>query len=58
MFDIAGFLASAKRIFIVSKKPTWQEYKTMAKITGLGIVLIAIIGFIIDLIFNLFKLGK
>ncbi|MBU0661842.1 MAG: protein translocase SEC61 complex subunit gamma [Candidatus Diapherotrites archaeon] len=57
MFDIGGFINSSKRIFTVSKKPDWREYQTMAKITGLGIILIAIIGFVILFFFRFFKLG-
>jgi len=45
--NIGSFLASARRILVVSKKPTRSEFITMAKITGLGIVIIAIIAFIV-----------
>lgn len=57
VFDIAGFIDSTKRIFTVSKKPDRKEYATMVKITGLGILLIAVVGFIVMLIFRLLKLG-
>lgn len=54
---VTGFLASAKRILTVSRKPTGNEFATMAKITGLGILLIAVIGFIVTIIFKTFGLG-
>ncbi len=55
---IVSFINASKRIFAVSKKPDWDEYKVMLKITGIGIILVAVIGFIITLIFIFFNLGK
>lgn len=57
MFDFKAFISSSKRIFVVSKKPTGPEFNTMAKITGLGIVLIGLIGFIVMLLFKILGLG-
>ena len=57
MFNLRKFLYSSKRIFTVSKKPDWSEYKVMAKITGLGIVIVGMIGYIIILIFTLLGIG-
>lgn len=42
-----------RRILLISSKPDKSEYKQSAKITGLGFVLIGVIGFSIFLIFNL-----
>ena len=58
VFKFREFLDSAKRVVLLSKKPTWQEYQTMAKVTGLGIILIAIVGFVIIFIFKLTGLGQ
>lgn len=57
MVGISGFIESAKRVLMVSKKPDWREYRTMAKITGAGILLIAAIGLVVTLIFRLLNLG-
>lgn len=54
---ISSFMESSRRIFIVSQKPSWLEYKTMAKITALGIALIAVIDYVITLAFRLLGLG-
>lgn len=54
---LGSFWESSKRIFAVSKKPDWKEYSTLVKVTGLGIVLIALIGYIIFLIFTMTGLG-
>jgi len=42
---ISEFIGTSRRILIVSQKPSWLEYKTMAKVTALGIALIAVIDF-------------
>lgn len=57
MEAVTGFISASRRIFIVSKKPDWPEYRTMAQITGIGIILIAVIGFIVTLIFKMAGLG-
>ena len=54
---LGGFIASSRRVLIIAKKPTWQEFQTMAKVTGIGIVIIAAIGCIIYLFFALAGLG-
>jgi protein transport protein SEC61 subunit gamma and related proteins len=52
LIDIKGFIESAKRVLIVSRKPDWREYMEMSKITGLGIVVIALLGFAVVFIFK------
>jgi protein transport protein SEC61 subunit gamma-like protein len=44
------------RVLKVAKRPTWKEYLQIAKLTGLGIILIGAIGLIITLIFTLLGL--
>ncbi|WP_010479907.1 protein translocase SEC61 complex subunit gamma [Thermococcus zilligii] len=47
---IKNFLAESKRVLLVTRKPSWKEYKMAAKITGVGMILIGIIGLIITII--------
>ncbi|MFB6291866.1 MAG: protein translocase SEC61 complex subunit gamma [Candidatus Nanohaloarchaea archaeon] len=42
-----------KRVLKISKKPDREEFEMSAKITGAGIVLIGIIGFVFYLLSNL-----
>ncbi len=44
------FIQNCKRMFQVARKPDRDEYLQVAKITGLGIILIGILGYIIMLI--------
>jgi len=58
MFNVGKFIDDTKRIFHLSRKPSWKDYQTMCKITFLGILLIALIGFVIIFTFNILKLGR
>ena len=51
--SIRGFLKQCERVLRVSKKPDAEEYKTVAKVTGIGIIIIGAIGFIIAILSQL-----
>ena len=55
--ELVGMLESWKRIFTISKKPDWEEYKLMLKVITLGVIVIALIGYVVLLFFALTKLG-
>ena len=38
------------RVLRVTKKPTKEEFKTIVKVSGLGIIIIGMVGFIIQMI--------
>ena len=44
------FLQECRRVLLVTKKPTKDEFKTIFKISGLGILVIGFIGFLIHLV--------
>jgi protein translocase SEC61 complex gamma subunit len=50
---VAKFFSDSKRIFVVSRKPTKEEYQRMLLVIVIGIVIIGIIGFLVQLIFTL-----
>lgn len=56
--SVKNFIDSSRRVLIVAKKPSMMEFSAMSKVTGLGITVIAVIGFIIILIFTFFGLGS
>lgn len=41
------FLQNSKRVLQVAKKPDKDEYLQVAKVTGLGILLVGFVGFVI-----------
>jgi len=48
-----SFTENTKRIFLVARKPSWKEFWNLAKIVGLGIAIVGLLGFIIMLIMYL-----
>ncbi len=52
---IKNFFIESKRVLRVTKKPTMEEFKTIVKISSLGIAIIGIIGFIIQLAYHLLR---
>ena len=51
MENLRAFIASSRRVFVIAKKPDWKEFEVMAKVTGIGIIIIALIGYAIFLFF-------
>ncbi len=50
-----SFLKQNRRVLRVTKKPSRDEYKITLKVSGLGILLIGFIGFLVYLIGVFFK---
>ena len=54
MFDIfenwKKFLKETSRVMRITKKPDRNEFMNLTKVTGLGIAIIGVIGFIIFLL--------
>ncbi|MFH0906177.1 MAG: protein translocase SEC61 complex subunit gamma [archaeon] len=50
---IKNFFESSRRIIQISKKPSKKEYWVMAKVVGIGMILIGVIGFIVKLLMGL-----
>ena len=48
------FIMQCIRVMKITKKPSRDEYKTLVKVSGLGIAVIGIIGFLLHVIFVLF----
>lgn len=51
------FFHECKRVWRVARKPDKSEYLTIAKVTGLGILLVGFVGFIIMIIAHLLGLS-
>lgn len=47
---LKSYWTECVRVLRVTKKPTGDEFKTIVKISGLGILLIGLIGFIIQML--------
>jgi protein transport protein SEC61 subunit gamma-like protein len=44
------FVVECLRVLKVTKKPTSLEFKTIVKVSGLGILIIGVVGFIIAMV--------
>ena len=44
---LKSFLEQCRRVLMVLRKPTTEEYLNVAKVTGLGITFLGILGYII-----------
>ncbi len=50
------FFSEARRVLMLARKPSKQEYILIAKITGLGMIIIGLLGMIIRLGFEILGL--
>ena len=53
-YKIRAFIQESLRVLKVTKKPDAIEFKTIVKVSGLGILIIGLIGFIVQMIKLLF----
>jgi protein transport protein SEC61 subunit gamma and related proteins len=49
-YKFKRFTNECIRVLKITKKPTKAEFKTIAKVSGLGILAIGLIGFLVQLI--------
>ena len=49
-----NFLIECRRVWQVTKKPTRDELKIIVKVTGIGILIIGLMGFIVNVVWQLF----
>jgi protein transport protein SEC61 subunit gamma-like protein len=52
--SLNSFILKCKRVWMVLKKPSKDEFTKVAKVSAVGILIIGVIGFIISLILGIF----
>ena len=52
---VKSFMRQNRRVLKITKKPSNDEFKITLKVSGLGILLIGFIGFVVYLVGVLFK---
>ncbi|MBI2548821.1 protein translocase SEC61 complex subunit gamma [Candidatus Woesearchaeota archaeon] len=50
LIRLQQFYLECRRVLKVTKKPSGLEYKTIVKVSGLGIIIIGFIGFVLQMI--------
>ncbi|HIJ99012.1 TPA: protein translocase SEC61 complex subunit gamma [archaeon] len=53
-YKIKAFIQESVRVLKVTKKPDAIEFKTVVKVSGLGILIIGLIGFVVTMFKLLF----
>jgi protein transport protein SEC61 subunit gamma-like protein len=48
--SLKSFIVECARVLKVTKKPSKEEYKATVKVSGLGILAIGLLGFVIQLV--------
>ncbi len=51
---LKSFLVECKRVWQVTRKPNRDEFNIIMKVTGIGMLLIGLVGFIINFIWQVF----
>jgi len=46
---LKSFLIESRRVLKITRKPTAEEFKTIVKVTGLGTIIIGLIGYLISI---------
>jgi protein transport protein SEC61 subunit gamma and related proteins len=52
---VKTFFKEIIRVFKVTKKPSLEEFKVIVKVSGIGILIIGIIGFFIQIMWQMFS---
>ena len=50
LFKMKRFFIECKRVLKVTKKPNMTEFKVIVKVSGLGMIIIGLIGFLVQMI--------
>ncbi|MEK6914183.1 MAG: protein translocase SEC61 complex subunit gamma [Nanoarchaeota archaeon] len=57
MLNIKSFLNQSLRVWKLLKKPTNEEFKTISKVSAIGLCIIGLLGFLINLIMTYLNLS-
>ena len=53
-FRLKSFFHECIRVFKVTKKPSMEEFKIIVKVSGIGMLIIGLIGFVIQTVWQVF----
>lgn len=48
---LKAFIEECRRVLMITKKPTGEEFKTIVKVSGIGMLVIGMIGFILQMFY-------
>lgn len=50
LVKVKEFTTESRRVLRVTKKPSGEEFRTIVKVSGAGIVLIGVVGFLVQMV--------
>ena len=53
MFNLLNYVRECRRVMNVASRPRRKDFEKIVKITGLGIVLVGLIGVVLSFLLNL-----
>jgi len=53
MFDVVGFARQSMRVMNVATRPRQKEFEKIVKITGIGMIIVGLVGVILSFVVNL-----
>ena len=53
MFDVVGFVKQSMRVMNVATRPRQKEFDKIVKITGIGMIIVGLVGVLLSFIVNL-----
>ena len=53
MFDVVGFVRQSMRVMNVATRPRQKEFEKIVKITGIGMVIVGLVGVVLSFVVNL-----
>ena len=53
MFDVIGFIKQSIRVMNVATRPRQKEFEKIVKITGIGMIIVGLVGVILSFVVNL-----
>ena len=53
MFDVVGFVKQSMRVMNVATLPRKKEFDKIVKITGIGMIIVGLVGVILSFLVNL-----
>jgi len=57
MFNLKSFAKQCVRVWYLMRKPDKTEFTTIAKVSAIGLVLVGVIGFVINIAMTYFGLN-
>ena len=55
MVDVVGFVKQSARVLNVATRPRQKEFEKIVEITGIGMILVGLIGVVIAFLFSVVK---